>query len=68
MTGLDEEQVLSVIRAAPQTHPLTLVTLSPADYATLRKKLSRVPGLQMHRVPAPPVRDRRRRRDRHGRY
>ena len=51
MTGLDEEQVLSVIRAAPQTHPLTLVTLSPADYATLRKKLSRVPGLQMHRVP-----------------
>ena len=50
-TGLDEEQVLSVIRAAPQTHPLTLVTLSPADYATLRKKLSRVPGLQMHRYP-----------------
>ncbi|HEY7919333.1 MAG TPA: penicillin-binding transpeptidase domain-containing protein, partial [Streptosporangiaceae bacterium] len=51
VTGLDEEQVLSVIRAAPQTHPLTLVTLSPAGYATLRKKLSRVPGLQMHRHP-----------------
>ncbi len=50
MTGLDEEQVLSVIRAAPQTHPLTLVTLSPAAYATLHKKLGRVPGLVMHRV------------------
>ena len=52
-TGLDEEQVLSVIRAAPLTHPLTLVTLSPAGYAALRKKLSRVPGLQMHRVSIP---------------
>ncbi|HEX9356548.1 MAG TPA: NTF2-like N-terminal transpeptidase domain-containing protein, partial [Streptosporangiaceae bacterium] len=51
MTGLDDQQVLSVIRAAPQTHPLTLVTLSPAAYATLRKKLRRVPGLVMRRVP-----------------
>ena len=50
LTGLDDQQVLSVIRAAPQTHPLTLVTLSPAAYATLRKKLGRVPGLDMHRV------------------
>jgi len=50
VTGLDSDQVLSVIRAAPQAHPLTLVTLSPAAYATLRKKLSRVPGLLMHRV------------------
>jgi cell division protein FtsI/penicillin-binding protein 2 len=50
MTGLDDQQVLSVIRAAPQTHPLTLVTLSPAAYATLRKKLGRVPGLVMRRV------------------
>jgi cell division protein FtsI/penicillin-binding protein 2 len=50
MTGLDDQQVLSVIRAAPQSHPLTLVTLSPAAYATLRKKLGRVPGLHMVRV------------------
>jgi cell division protein FtsI/penicillin-binding protein 2 len=52
-TGLDEEQVLSVIRAAPQTHPLTLLTLSPASYAKLRKKLGRVPGLFMSRVSVP---------------
>jgi len=50
VTGLDDQQVLSVIRAAPQTHPLTLVTLSPAAYATLRKKLDGVPGLLMRRV------------------
>ncbi len=29
VTGLDEEQVLSVIRAAPQTHPLTLAHALP---------------------------------------
>jgi cell division protein FtsI/penicillin-binding protein 2 len=52
-TGLDWEQVLSVIRAAPQTHPLTLATLSPAGYTTLRKKLRRVPGLILHRVSLP---------------
>ena len=50
VTGLDDQQVLSVIQAAPQTRPLTLVTLSPAAYATLRKKLRTVPGLQMRRV------------------
>jgi cell division protein FtsI/penicillin-binding protein 2 len=53
VTGLDEEQVLSVIRAAPQTHPLTLLTLSPASYAKLRKKLGRVPGVFMSRVSVP---------------
>ncbi len=53
VTGLDEDQVLSVIRAAPQAHPLTLLTLSPQAYASLRKKFSRVPGLQMHRVSLP---------------
>ena len=68
VTGLDDQQVLSVIRAAPQTHPLTLVTLSPAAYATLRKKLGRVPGLGHAPRLAPPVRHRRRRRDRHGRH
>ncbi len=50
VTGLDDEQVLSVIRAAPQSHPLTLLTLSPAAYVTLRAKLRRVPGLFMRRV------------------
>src|ERR1700733_10500801 len=50
LAGLDEEQVLSVIRAAPQTHPLTLATLSPADYAALRKRLHQVPGLLLRRV------------------
>jgi cell division protein FtsI/penicillin-binding protein 2 len=50
VTGLDDQQVLSVIEAAPQTHPLTLATLSPAAYATLRKKLRGVPGLLMRRV------------------
>src|SRR5580704_15911192 len=50
VAGLDWQQVLSVIRAAPQTHPLTLATLSPADYVTLRKKLGHVPGLQLRRV------------------
>ena len=50
LAGLDEEQVLSVIRAAPQTHPLTLATLSPADYAALRKRLNQVPGLLLRRV------------------
>ena len=49
VTGLDDQQVLSVIDAAPQTHPLTLVTLSPAAYAKLRKKLGKVPGLMMRR-------------------
>ena len=50
LTGLDDQQVLSVIRAAPQSHPLTLVTLSPAAFATLRKKLGRIPGLVTRRV------------------
>jgi cell division protein FtsI/penicillin-binding protein 2 len=53
VTGLDEEQVLSVIRAAPQTHPLNLLTLPPASYAKLRKKLGHVPGVFMRRVSIP---------------
>jgi cell division protein FtsI/penicillin-binding protein 2 len=49
-TGLDEEQVLSVIRAAPQSAPLTLLTLQPSAYQKLRHKLGTVPGLTMRRV------------------
>jgi len=49
-TGLDEEQVLSVIRAAPQSEPLTLLTLDPAVFRKLRHKLGKVPGLAVRRV------------------
>jgi cell division protein FtsI/penicillin-binding protein 2 len=49
-TGLDEEQVLSVIRAAPQSAPLTLLTLQPALYHKLRHKLGKVPGLTVRQV------------------
>jgi len=49
-TGLDEDQVLSVIRAAPQSSPLTLLTLEPEEYRELRHKLRRVPGLTVRRV------------------
>jgi cell division protein FtsI/penicillin-binding protein 2 len=49
-TGLESDQVLSVIRAAPLNRPLTLVTLDPATYSHLRSKLSRVPGLVVHAV------------------
>lgn len=50
VTGLDEEQVLSVIRAAPQSKPLDLLTLEPSAYLKLRHKLGKVPGLTMRRV------------------
>jgi len=46
-TGLDVEQVLSVIRAAPQSAPLNLLTLQPSVYYKLRHKLAKVPGLTM---------------------
>jgi len=49
-TGLDQEQVLSVIRAAPQSAPLPLLTLAPSAFHKLRRKLDRVPGLTMRRV------------------
>ncbi len=49
-TGLDGEQVLSVIRAAPQSVPQPLLTLDPAAYHKLRRKLAKVPGLTMRRV------------------
>jgi cell division protein FtsI/penicillin-binding protein 2 len=50
VTGLDQEQVLSVIRAAPQSEPLTLLTLDPARFRQLSHRLGRVPGLAFHRV------------------
>jgi cell division protein FtsI/penicillin-binding protein 2 len=50
VTGLDQDQVLSVIHAAPQSHPLTLLTLDPTQYSQLAPGLAHVPGLSMHRV------------------
>ncbi|HUY44598.1 MAG TPA: penicillin-binding transpeptidase domain-containing protein [Streptosporangiaceae bacterium] len=50
VTSLDEEQVLSVIRAAPQSQPLTLLTLDPAGYQKLRRGLDQVPGLTLRHV------------------
>lgn len=51
VTGLDKEQVLSVIRAAPQSEPLTLLTLDPASFHRLSRHLDRVPGLTTSQVP-----------------
>ncbi len=50
VTGLDPDQVLSVIQAAPQDQAFTLVTLNPATYATMQAGLRRVPGVTLHRV------------------
>jgi len=44
-TGLDEQQVLGQIQAAPPGAFLSLLTLSPADFSSLWTKLSHVPGL-----------------------
>ncbi|HWG60571.1 MAG TPA: NTF2-like N-terminal transpeptidase domain-containing protein [Streptosporangiaceae bacterium] len=49
-TGLDSTQVKSVISAAPKAGSLTLVTLDPATYSALRRKLAAVPGLIVHRA------------------
>ena len=51
VTGLDWEQVLSVIRAAPQSEKLTLLTLDPASFHRLSRSLDGVPGLTVHQKP-----------------
>jgi len=51
VTGLDEEQVLSVIQAAPQSGKLTLLTLDPASFRQLSRPLGRVPGLTVRQEP-----------------
>ncbi len=68
VTGLDREQVLSVIQAAPQSEKLTLLTLDPATFRQLSRALDRVPGLNVHQVDAAPVRQHGQRRDRRGRH
>ena len=67
-TGLDEEQVLSVIRAAPQSAPLT-----PADPAAVHLPEAAPqagPGARADHAPGvpPPVQQRGQRRDRFGRH
>jgi cell division protein FtsI/penicillin-binding protein 2 len=44
-TGLDQQQVLGQIQAAPPSDFLALLTLSPADFRSLWPKLAKVPGL-----------------------
>ena len=44
-TGLSEDQVLGQIQAAPPSDFLSLLTLDPAQYQSLRPKLAKVPGL-----------------------
>jgi cell division protein FtsI/penicillin-binding protein 2 len=51
VTGLDWEQVLSAIRAAPQSEQLPLLTLNPASFRQLSRRLDRVPGLTTHKEP-----------------
>jgi cell division protein FtsI/penicillin-binding protein 2 len=50
VTGLDEGQVLAQMLAAPPNRFEELLTLSPAAYARLKHQLSKVKGLQVHRV------------------
>ena len=45
VTGLDKQQVLGQIQAAPPRSFLTLLTLSPADFAAQWPELAKVPGL-----------------------
>jgi cell division protein FtsI/penicillin-binding protein 2 len=45
LTGLNEEQVLGQIQAAPPGEFLSLLTLEPSEFAELWPKLGKVPGL-----------------------
>ena len=45
LTGLYDQQVLGQIQAAPPSDFLSLLTLEPADFASLWPKLAKVPGL-----------------------
>ena len=48
-TGLDPQQVLGQIQAAPPSDFLSLLTLDPAGFSALWPKLSTVPGLTEQR-------------------
>jgi cell division protein FtsI/penicillin-binding protein 2 len=45
LTGLDGQQVLGQIEAAPPRSFLSLLTLDPADFRSLWPKLAKVPGV-----------------------
>ncbi|HEY6493160.1 MAG TPA: penicillin-binding transpeptidase domain-containing protein, partial [Trebonia sp.] len=45
ITGLDPQQVLGQVKAAPPDDFLSLLTLDPADFASTWPKLAKVPGL-----------------------
>ena len=45
VAGLDDQQVLGQIQAAPPSDFLSLLTLDPADFGSLWPKLAKVPGL-----------------------
>ncbi len=49
LTGLNAEQVLGQIQAAPPSDFLSLLTLDPAGFSALWPKLSTVPGLAEQR-------------------
>ncbi|MGH3261798.1 MAG: penicillin-binding transpeptidase domain-containing protein, partial [Trebonia sp.] len=49
LTGLDQQQVLGHIQAAPPTDFLSLLTLDPTDFGKLWPKYSKVPGLTYQR-------------------
>jgi cell division protein FtsI/penicillin-binding protein 2 len=49
-TGLDAGQLTGLIRAAPRDSFLSLLTLSPAGFRRLHRRLAAVPGLVIHRV------------------
>ena len=50
VTGINEQQVLGKIQAAPPSDFLSLLTLDPAGYSSLWPKLSTVPGLTAERT------------------
>jgi cell division protein FtsI/penicillin-binding protein 2 len=49
LTGLDPQQVLGQIQAAPPSDFLSLLTLDPAGFSSLWPKLTTVPGLTEQR-------------------
>ena len=50
VTNLDPNQVLAQIATAPPNQFQQLLTLRPSSYEQLRHRLSRIAGLQVHRV------------------
>jgi cell division protein FtsI/penicillin-binding protein 2 len=49
VTGLNEQQVLGQIRAAPPLAFLSLLTVDPASFGSLQPRLDKVPGLTFQR-------------------